>query len=200
MFIFGENSPEKETDSIFHNLKDKFIEMGALLSFFTFRIPDDRNSSRVRWVENLSRAVGGLIHRESADNLQEMSYGLIMTQLDEFINGIQIDNPNPEKTELAREFGKYLFEKIGKQIYGQGLAEAIYHHLNTEKRPDPDFHALGRELANITGRPKAFWHVFKNCERTDIDLYGPEVSHLDCLNYTLYLILLISGLKHMLIC
>ena len=174
MFIFGENSPEKETDSIFHNLKDKFLEMGALLSFFTFRIPDDRNTTRVKWVEDLGRSVNGLIDRGAADNLQEMSYGLIMNDLEQFINSIQIDNPNPEKTELAKEFGKYLFDKIGKQIYGKGLGEAIYHQLNTEKRPDPDFHALGRELAKITKRPKQFSHWFSDCERTDIDLYGPE--------------------------
>lgn len=174
MFIFGENVPEKVTDRILHNLKDKFVEMGTLLSFFTFRIPDDRNTSRVHWVENLGRCVNGLIDPENADNLQEMSYGLIMNELDEFINGIQIDNPNPEKTELAREFGKYLFEKIGKQIYGKGLRDAIYHHLNTEKRPDPNFHALGRELAKITGQPRKFTFWFSNSERTDIDLYGPE--------------------------
>jgi len=106
MFIFGENSPEKETDNIFHSLKDKFLEMGALLSFFTFRIPDDRNTSRIKWVENLSRSMNGMINPEATDNLQEMSYGLIMNELEEFINNIQIDNPNPEKTELAREFGK----------------------------------------------------------------------------------------------
>jgi len=174
MFIFGENSPEKETDAIFHNLKDKFVEMGGLLSFFIFRIPDDRNAMRVRWVENLSRCVSCLIDREAETNLQSMSYGLIMSELEQFINCIQIDNPNPEKTELAREFGKYLFEKIGKQIYGQGLREAIYHHLNTEKRPDPDFHALGRELTKITGHPKYFMSWFSNCERLDIDLYGAE--------------------------
>lgn len=174
MFIFGENSPEKETDSIFHNLKDKFIEMGTLLSFFTFRIPDDRNASRVQWVEKLSRTVSSLIDRENSNNLQELSYSLIMTDLHEFINSIQIDNPNPEKTELAREFGKYLFDKIGKQIYGSGLQEAIYHHLNTEKRPDPNFHALGHELTKLTGHPKKFSYWFGNCERYDVDVYGPE--------------------------
>ena len=174
VFIFGDNCPEKLTDKILHNLKDKFSEIGGLLSFFTLRLPDDRNVSRIEWTDNLNRAINCLIDPASKTNLQLLSFDLIMKELFEFINGIQIDNPNSQKTELAREFGKYLFDKIGRQIYGKDLASSIYHHMNTEKRPDPDFHMMGYELSRLTGKPLNFTHWFTNPKRTDIEVFGPE--------------------------
>ena len=174
VFIFGDNCPEKLTDRILHNLKDKFSEIGGLLSFFTLRLPDDRNVSRIEWTDNLNRAINCLIDPTSKTNLQLLSFDLIMKQLFEFINGIQIDNPNSQKTELAREFGKYLFDKIGRQIYGKDLASSIYHHMNTEKRPDPDFHMMGYELSRLTGKPLHFSHWFSKPKRTDVEVFGPE--------------------------
>jgi hypothetical protein len=174
IFIFGDNCPEKLTDKILHNLKDKFSEIGGLLSFFTLRLPDDRNVSRIEWNDNLHKAINSLIDPSSKNNLQILSFDLIMKELFQFINSIQIDNPNSEKTELAREFGKYLFDKIGRQIYGKDLASSIYHHMNTEKRPDPDFHMMGYELSRVTGKPTYFQHWWYNTKRADIEVFGPE--------------------------
>jgi len=172
-FIFGENAPHKITDKSMHNAKDRVLEQSALLSFFDFRFPDDMKTTRVEWMENLERCVNSLTDPKSPNNLQTVAFRLVMNDLDDFVNSIQIGGvgASTQKTQLTKEFGKFLFGNIGEQINDEYLNSSIYHLLCTEKRAKIDFRKFGHQLSQVTQGPRKFYGWWSGVQKCDIPVY-----------------------------
>lgn len=183
--IFGDSCPDKVTNQIIQKVKLQSMEGSLLIGYFNLLCPD-MNSMGIEWRKDQRKFIDTLIDPTSPNNLQTISFSLIMNELRSFINNIDIQSKDKTKTDLARKFGNYLFNKIGSKIYKDGLESSLYHLINTEKRTDLNVQELGMSLVKVTGHPSTFprkltkefpFVKFNHPGRTmNIPIYGPEYT------------------------
>jgi len=175
LFIFGDNVPDLISNRITDKLKIQYIHTGNLLAYFVFSIPKDQGKTRIEWQKRLSFLIDDLIDPENPANIQNSAYSLLITELGKFIQNIKIEHKESAKTDLARKFGNFLFEKIGSAIYYSKLEPSISHHILAENRIIMEWHKLGIALAQITNFPPYFtnWNIFtKKISPMVVEIYG----------------------------
>jgi len=176
LFIFGDNVPDIISNRITQNLKIQQVESSLILSFFNFLIPKDQGKTRIHWQKSLAGLIDDLIDVDNPANIQNSSFSLMMNELGTFINNIRIDNKDNAKTDLARKFGRFLFEKIGSSIFYSKLEPSISHHILAENRVMVDWHKLAIALAQDLQHPSNlpyFTGIF-GVDAMNIQIYGRE--------------------------
>jgi hypothetical protein len=75
-----------------------------------------------------------------------------MNYLDHFFDHLKLPL-NTEKTELAKQFGKYLLDKIGEEVYPE-IEKSLIGVINKEQRGVPHVGDLMVEIAKIIKHPQ----------------------------------------------
>jgi len=179
LFIFGDNVPDIISNRITQNLKIQYIEAGLLLSFFNFLMPKDQGKTRIYWQKSLASLIDDLIDPENPANIQNSVFSLMMNELGVFINNIKIDHKDSSKTDLARKFGRFLFDKIGSNIFYTKLEPSISHHILAENRVMIDWNKLAFSLASDLKFPHIIGgisSIFLSVPSKNIQIYGPEFT------------------------
>jgi len=179
LFIFGDNVPDIISNRITQNLKLQYIESGLLLSFFNFMMPKDQGKTRIYWQKSLGSLIDDLIDPDNPANIQNSVFSLMMNELGVFINNIKIDHKDSSKTDLARKFGRFLFDKIGSNIFYTKLEPSISHHILAENRVMIDWNKLANGLATDLKHPEIIGglsSIFLSVEAKNIQIYGPEFT------------------------
>src|SRR6185369_2103107 len=89
---------------------------------------------------------------DMSDDLPKIIYSCTMNYLDHFFDHLKLPL-NTEKTHLAKQFGKYLLDKIGDEIF-PSMESSLASIINKEQRPLVNIGDIMYELAKIIKHPQ----------------------------------------------
>jgi hypothetical protein len=178
--------------------------------------PRDLSGLRGAWLENLEFGIQDILHKKGveeldnvmdyvpddkkydkntidmSDDLPKIIYACTMNFLDTFFDNLKLPM-NTEKTALAKQFGKYLLDKIGDEIY-PSIENSLISIINKEQRPLVHIGDIMYEVAKIIKHPQfdntlqQFIHkctnIFsgKTVEVKRVQLFGDEWTQAYKLN------------------
>ena len=174
--------PDNIDNQILEQSKKDHVNSQLLGPYYKFQLPGKVIQARGDWNNALANTTQSMLQEAGADEdssyFPNIIFKIVMEDLTGFLQNVDMGvMNNQEKTQLARRFGQFLFEKIGTRINDESMATAIANMVKMEQRAHMTPGQMILEVSQIHKhpRPNEFGGLLWDSNTViDVPIYGAD--------------------------